>query len=319
MNQEQILKTLREEAEQHTPDIRTRVLAAAETPPQGDVLVKTKTGGRKTLLTVLAAFLALLIILSAVLFGLSAANGGGGGSGFRIVVSINPCVEFTVTDGKVSSTRSLNRDAAVLLLGEDFTGQTAEDACLHFAALADSKHLIGADGIRLRVEGQGGDTFERVRGRLAAQYSLYGVSEIDEQTYSSLMNFDERSMGDFEDWLEREFENKREAFEAEIGALLERYPQELRDLDVTDREAVNAFNATYLKLGDDLIFEDGDETKEELMREYEELYEMFLHYPARAMDELFDEFLDEIEDIYDRDEKDDDDRHRDDDDDDDDD
>lgn len=300
MDTEEMLRTLREEAETHTPDVRERVLQSAATSPapaQGEALVKTKRTG-----FILAAVLALVCILLAAF--LIFFQPQGGTENFKLVVSINPSVEFTLEDGKVTSTRALNRDCAVLLKGgelteESFAGETAEDACLKFVSLADGKRLIGADGIKLHIEGGDRSFLDGIQAAISVAYGQYSVADLDETSFSDLISgYNESEMGDFEDWLEREFEGKRDGFEGEIFSLLEGYENALGALDTDDGAAVEAFNQAYLKLGEDLIFEDGDETKEELLREYRELSEKLEKNPGRVMDELFREFLDELEDLY---------------------
>ncbi len=295
MKEEDIIKTLREEAERNIPDVREKVYAAAretQDAPAGSVLVKPK---RKRLLW---AALALLVLLAAVTLAAVLWNGNAGAGSFKLVVSINPSVEFTLDGGEVSSTRSLNQDAAVLLKGEDFTGKTAEEAVLHFAELADSKHLIGTDGIRLYAEGRDGGTLDQIRISLSRKYT-YSVTDMDEAAFSQLMaEYNKSEMGDFENWLASEFDGQQEQFRQEIESLLESYEAELNVLDTGDAAAVQNFNVKYLKLGEDLTFEDGDETKAELLEEFRELEGEWRQRPSRVLDKLFKEFIDELEDVY---------------------
>lgn len=323
LKEEDIIQQLREEAEQNIPDVRERVYAAAQTAqdaPTGDVLVKS---GKKGLLWTALALLVLLI--TAVTLAFTLWKGPAGTNSFKLVVSINPSVEFTLDGGKVSSTRSLNQDAAVLLKDENFTGNTAEQAVLRFAELADSKHLIGADGIRLYAEGQDDGTLQAVRSSLNGRYAQYSVTDMDEESFSQLIaGYNESEMGDFEDWLANEFDGQEEQFKQEIEALLATYEADLAALDPSDAAAVREFNAKYLKLGEDVTFEDGDETKRELQEEFNELRSDWWERPDRVLDKLFREFIDELEDVYedryqspaDDDDPDDDDDDRDDDDDD---
>lgn len=295
MREEDIIKTLREEAEQNIPDVRERVYAAheAEDIQTGDVLVKSK---KRVLLYAALALLVLLIVAVTLAFTLW---NGSAGSSFKLVVSINPSVEFTLEDGKVSQTRSLNQDAAVLLKDENFTGNTAEQAVLHFAELADSKHLIGADGIRLHAEGQDGGTLAKIRSSLSQRYAQYSVTDMDEAAFSELVAaYNESEMGDFEDWLASEFDGQQEQFRQEVEALLGTYEADLEALDLSDTAAVQSFNMKYLKLGEDLTFEDGDERKAELVKEFEELQRDWQTRPERVLDKLFKEFIDELEDVY---------------------
>ncbi len=308
MKEEEIIRMLREDAEQNIPDVRERVRAAeAAMLESGEVRVRQ----RKSWLLWAASALLLVLLLAAV-FGMTL----WGGSSFKIVVSINPSVEFSLEDGKVVGTRSLNKDAAVLIKDEDFTGETAEEAVLRFAALAESKHLIGADGIRIRAEGRDGGAVRAIHASLSRTYAQYSVTDLDEASFHALLaGYNESEMGDFEDWLTREFDGQQAQFKEEIDALLKSYEEELEAVDTRDRAAVEAFNLKYLKLGEDVTFEDGDESKEELLSEFRRLKEKLGRDPASMTDELFREFIDELEDIYeDKFERDDDDDDDDDDD-----
>lgn len=319
MKEEEIIRKLKQEAERDVPDVSEKVVAAARdqnSAPAGEVLVRSKKRG--------LLWAAGLVVLVAILVTLAFTLWRGGGAGaapFKLVVSINPSVEFTLDDGKVSSTRSLNRDAAVLLKDENFTGDTAEEAVLRFAELADGSHLIGADGIRLHVEGQDDGTLQRVRSSLSARYAQYSVTDMNEADFDALVaTYNESEMGDFEDWLAREFDGQKAQFKTQIDALLQTYEEDLAALDTSDPAQVAAFNQKYLSLGEDLTFEDGDERKAELLGEFAELKVKLERSPERMTDELFREFLDEIEDVYehrfDPDNDDDDDEDDDDDDDD---
>lgn len=306
MKDSELLETLRREAEQHTPDVRGRVLAEAERFPDPIPPVKggaVAVSAKKIWIPLVAIVLAFAVLLGG--FALWRAWGSGTGGYATIVVSINPSVEFTVEEGRVKTARSLNRDAAVLLYGQDFDGVKTEEACLRFAALAEEKHLIGAEGIRVHGAGKGGAQIaRRVQTALEEKYL---VSEMDESVFEDLLaSYDERVMGDFEDWLERELEPQKDAFKQEITALVASYEDDLNALDLNDAAAVDAFNNTYLKLGDDLTVERGT-TKRELLEEFYELRQKLERSENAVLEDLFEEFLDELEDRYDREEDDDDD------------
>ena len=311
MKDSELLETLRREAEQHTPDVRGRVLVEAERFPDPIPPVKggaVAVSAKKIWIPLAAIVLAFAVLLGG--FALWRAWGSGTGS-----------VEFTVEEGRVKTARSLNRDAAVLLYGQDFNGVKTEEACLRFAALAEEKHLIGAEGIR--VHGAGKDGAQIARRVQTALEEKYLISEMDESVFEDLLaSYDERVIGDFEDWLERELEPQKDAFKQEITALVASYEDDLNALDLNDAAAVAAFNNTYLKLGDDLTVERGT-TKRELLEEFYELRQKLERSENAVLEDLFEEFLDELEDRYDREEDDDDDHDhrgdRDDDDDDDDD
>ncbi len=334
MKEEEIIKTLREEAQQHIPDVRERVIAEAarKGAPQGEVFAVSRKK-RVGLMALLGGAVCILLAVILLLLLLPASGGGGPADTFKIVISVEPNsaqvktlavplsgnvvlaasdtaepsvsggkassaapgAEFTLENGKVSSTRALNRYAAVLMKDVNFTGDTAEEACLRFTELADGKKLIGTGGVRLRIEGGDPATLDGVRGALSQKYSQYTFSDMDDASFDALFaGYNESEMGEFEDWLEREFEGRRSDFEEEVRTLIESgaYPT---DLETFDREA---FNRKYQCLGEDLIFEDGDETPAELLEEYEELCSKWQRSPERVLDELFEEFMDEIEDIY---------------------
>ncbi len=333
MKEDEIIKTLREEAQQHIPDVRERVIAEAarKAEPQGEVLAVSRKK-RVGLMALLGGAVCILLAVILLLLLLPAPGGGGPAGSFKIVISVEPnsaevktlaaplsCnvplaasdtaepsvsggktdtapgAEFTLENGKVSSTRALNRYAAVLMKDVNFTGDTAEEACLRFTELADGKQLIGAGGVRLRIEGGDPATLDGVRGALSQRYTQYSFSDMDDASFDALFaGYDEGEMGEFEDWLEREFEGRRSGFEEEVRTLIESgdYPT---DLETLDKET---FNRKYQCLGEDLIFEDGDETRRELLEEYEELCSKWQRSPERVLDELFEEFMDEIEDVY---------------------
>ena len=335
MKEDEIIKTLREEAEQHIPDVRERVIAEAArgTGEKGEVLAVSRKK-RVGLIALLGGAVCILLAVILLLLMLPASGGGGPADSFKIVISVEagsaevktvavplscnvalatpadtadpslsggkasdaaPGAENTLEGGKVSSTRALNRSAAVLMKDVNFTGDSAEEACLRFTELADGKYLIGAGGVRLRIEGGDPATLDGVRGALSQRYSQYTFSDMDDASFDALFaGYNAREMGEFEDWLEREFEGRRSGFEEEVRTLIESgdYPT---DLETLDRDT---FNRKYQCLGEDLIFEDGDETHAELLEEYEELCSKWQRSPERVLDELFEEFLDEIEDVY---------------------
>lgn len=89
---------------------------------------------KKIIISVIAAMSALILCL-----GLMTACVFSTATGDRayVALDINPSVELTVTDGRVSSVRTLNRDARVMLYGsEGIVGETPEAAARKIAALA---------------------------------------------------------------------------------------------------------------------------------------------------------------------------------------
>ena len=180
-------------------------------------------------------------------------------------------------------------------------------------ALSEEKRLITADGVHVCGTGADGAKLEeRVRARLAAD-GAYSVRGMEESELDALIAaYDERAMGDFEDYLERELGALRTTFAETVHALMQTYRADLAALPPA------AFNAKYLYLGEDCIYEDGDEDKEELLENFFELERELARYgDAYLFDELFDEFLEAVEELYEPEDDDDDDDHDDDDDDDD--
>ena len=114
-------------------------------------------------------------------------------------------------------------------------------------------------------------------------------------------------MGDFEDYLERELSYLSAEFAQKVRELTGTY---LADLDSVFAGSMTQadFNTKYLYLGEDCIFEDGDESRRDLEEEFAELCRDIERYgDDYIFDELFDEFLDEIEDLYETEDDDDDD------------
>lgn len=301
VNRTELEAELRREAQEHTPDVYARVRAAQPTCTEGDVLVRTR---RRPLLALAAAAAAVLILLAcilpAVLRGAAPAAGGNG----NLYISINPSVEFTVRENKVTDVRALNRDAALLLVGEDLIGMTPEDAGAAFAALSDAKHLITAQGIGVYATGADAAALEqRVRERLAGEYgATYAVSELSETDFDALIAaYDERAMGDFEDYLERELVHLTSDFAERVRALTQTYLADLDRVFAGDMTRGD-FNGKYVYLGEDCIFEDGDESRRELEEEFDSLCRAIERYGDEYLfDELFDEFLEAVEELYETD------------------
>ena len=342
VDRRQLEQELRSEAEQHTPDVYERIRSAPPVQAEkgGSVLAAARPNRWKVALacTLAAALLFLAVLLPFVLGGSSVAAvylsigtlpaGVGNVSVARLSEERTSAdaqteatsVEFSVEDGLVTGVRALNRGAALLVAGETFTGLSPEDASEKFVALSDSKHLIAADGIGLYVTGDDSAAIEqRVRDRLtggAQSYSVRGMeqTELDE----IIAAYDEQAMGDFEDYLERELVHLRDGFAAQVHALMETYLDDLYSMDPA------AFNQKYLYLGEDCIYEDGDEDPRELEENFLELRRAVERYgDAYIFDELYDEFLEAVEELYETDDPSggddgDDDDHDDDDDDDDD-
>lgn len=314
VDRRQMQEELRKEAEEHTPDVYGRILSAQSAPPQkgGAVALARPNRAKPVLACLLAAVLLFLAIFLPIRL-----LGGGGLSG-TVYISINPAVEFVVEQDKVTGVKALNRDAALLVAGEDFAGLSPEDAGEKFVALSEEKQLITAAGVGVHGTGADGEALEqRVRARLSAGGQRYTVHELGQTELDALIAaYDERAMGEFEDYLERELSSLRTGFAERVHALMQTYLADLYAM--TDRAA---FNQKYLYLGEDCIFEDGDESLSELAENFRELErELARHGDAYIFDELFEEFLEAVEELYEpEDDEDDDDDDEDEDDDDDDD
>ena len=323
VDRNELERELRSEAERHTPDVYGRIRSAqAAGDAQGEVLAAARPN---RLRIVLSCVLAAVLLCLAVLLPIVLRGGGTVGLSGTVYISINPAVEFIVEDDRVTGVKALNRDAALLVAGEEFIGLSPEDAGEKFVALSETKHLITAQGVGVRGEGADGAALEqRVRDRLADD--RYAVHELGQTELDALIAaYDEQAMGDFEDYLERELGQLREDFATRVHALLDEqtYASDLQTLSAEE------FNAKYLYLGEDCIYEEGDEDPRELLENFRELKEEIArHGDGYIFDELFDEFLEAVEELYepdgdddhdDDDDGDDDDDHDDDDDDDDDD
>lgn len=310
VDKKQLERELRFEAEQYTPDVYAKVCAAAvDNPAATRAAVIAKSN--RVFISIMCALAALAIILACILPFMF--KGGGFAT---IYISINPAVEFNVHDGKVTGTVALNRDAALLIVGEDYSGLTPEEASEKFVKLSENKHLVTTQGVGLRVTGDDSENIERrVRERIEGLSPDYGVYDILQTDLDALIAaYDEQAMGDFEDYLERELSTLKDGFAERVHVLMETY---LSDLNlVPDAMSVEEFNLKYLYLGEDCIFEDDEFDKRDMREEFEELSrEISRHGDEYIFDELYDEFLEAVEEQYEPDDDEDDDDDDDDDDD----
>ena len=297
VDRRELERELRKEALEHTPDVYDRVKSAAPLQ-EGEVLVKTHP--RTPLIVLACAVAGVLFLLACILpFALRGSFVGNA----NLYISINPSVEFIVEDDQVTGVKALNPDAAIILAdaGTDFVGMTPEDASAAFAALSAQKKLITADGIGVYATGKNAeDISRRVRDRLTSEYGgTYSVNELTQSDLEALLAaYDEKVMGDFEDYLENELFYLREGFAQKVRELLTTY---LTDLDAVFADTMTRedFNLKYLYLGEDCIFEDGDESIGDLKEGFEELWqEIGRHGDEYIFDELYDEFLEAVEELY---------------------
>lgn len=329
VDRRELERELRREAEEHTPDVYDRLTAACqEMRAAGSAVAVVRS--RKPLLAALAGATAVLLILLACILPFVLRGGGtamrGGGTA-NLYISINPSVEFVVEDDRVTGVHALNRDAAILISGENFIGMSPEDAGAAFAALSERKHLITAQGVGVYATGSDSEQLEqRVRARLESQsQGAYTVSTLSQTDFDALIaSYDEAAMGDFEDYLGRELAHLRAGFAEQVRTLMDTYLADLENVSAGSMTQAE-FNAKYLYLGEDCIFEDGDESVGDLREGFEELrQEIGRHGDEYIFDELYDEFLEAVEELYETEQDDDsdddddcdDDDHEDDDDDD---
>lgn len=307
VNRRELETELMREAREHTPDVYDRIRSAPPLRQEGEVLVRTRS---RRPLALLACAAAALVILLACILPFALRGGAGGAGNANLYISINPSVEFLVENDRVTGVRALNRDAAILITGTDFSGMSPEDAGAAFAALSEQKHLITAQGVGVYATGDGSEELEaRVRTRLEQELNgVYTVSTLSQTDFEALLAaYDEAAMGDFEDYLGRELEHLRTGFANRVHTLMESY--------LTDLAAVFGggmaqadFNQKYLYLGEDCVFEDGDETQRELEENFRELQRDIERYgDGYIFDELFDEFLEAVEELYEAEDDDDDD------------
>ncbi len=191
--------------------------------------------------------------------------------------------------------------AAVLLAGEDLTGLSPEEAGVRFARLSEQKHLITAQGVEVYATGADAEELERrVKARLQEELGgAYTVGSLSQADLDALVAaYDEQAMGDFEDYLERELAHLREGFADRVRALLATYEADLSAVSAGGMSKAD-FNKKYLYLGEDVLFEDGDEEAEDLLEEFEELRRETEHGgDAYIFEELYDEFLEAVEELY---------------------
>ena len=299
VDRRELEKELRREAQEHTPDVYARVIASADGARAGGAAAAVAVRRRPWI--AFAAVAAALVLLLACLLPVLLPRSGSA----DLYISINPSVQFTVRGDRVTGVKALDRDAALLLVGEDFTGMSPEDAGAAFAALSEQKHLITAQGIGVYAVGDDGEAIERrVRERLESEYSGkgYAVNELSQSDFDALVAaYDEHAMGDFEDYLERELSGLKNGFSGRVRTLMETYEDDLSAVFAGELQRA-AFNTKYMYLGEDCIFEDGDESQRDLMEEFRELQAEISRYGDRYIfDELFDEFLETVEELYEQD------------------
>ncbi len=300
MNDREIIEALQREAETHTPDVPVD-LHAARVQGRGEVVALSR---KKPLVITLCALLFVILLSLAVLLPVLLGRGGGGLT--TLVISINPSAEFTLENGKVTKTRALNHDAAVLLAGQNLDGKTAEEACLTFAQLAGRRNLIGTDGVRIRASGKNGKAVAR-SVESALSEALFAVGDLDDAAFEALFGvYDEDAMDRFEDYVTQSYSSKKAEYLDGARELLSTYPADLESLDMKDLAAVREFNRKYLKLGEDFLIEEDEDDPEgkirqELLGEYEEIVHLLETDPDEAFEELFEEFLELFEEAFEED------------------
>ncbi len=166
MTEKELKKALKQQADEHTPELADAVLQKAEEqglfaqmPQEMPVVEKKKAGsiprrrwGR------IAGGLVAVAACCAIILPLALRNKPNTPAVAEpytsVCMQINPSVELTVKNGKVTKARALNPDGAVLIVHSQLVGKPIAEACLQVAELANSRRLIGAEGITLYVSGE---------------------------------------------------------------------------------------------------------------------------------------------------------------------
>lgn len=180
----QIKKTLRKESAQiKTPDVRERALqeagckmqapssapsvrVAAKSPARRRSFVWGIGGALACAAVVLAIALPFLLRQTPILPPDVPAYA-------TVCMRMNPSVELIVEDGKITKTRALNKDAAVLLLNENIVGLTPEQGCLQLADAAARTSFMTDNGVTLLVSGKDEATIGKsIAGALQTKYKV---------------------------------------------------------------------------------------------------------------------------------------------------
>ncbi len=263
MNKKELERRLREESNENIPDLADKILMKAEeeglfeerefAPTRREKHVKRSWIRRPIgrIATALAtAFVGIAVILPLV-FRPSQKDGvTADADATTVCMKINPSVEFTVENDVVTQARSLNQDAAVLLVHNDLEGKLVEEACLQFAAMAADRNLITEEGITLYVSGKdetaveekiaqklkdndyvfhrGAEEYEEEGEKLASKYQISSgkarliaeIIKIYPNKYSE-SRLAKMKIDDLYEILEEYDEDEMEKFIAELGGKYE--------------------------------------------------------------------------------------------------
>ena len=293
MRRSQMIRSMRREADEYTPDVLSRVTEEFEKTKQAETLSAEETApvvapekkstrrlsdGRRKLGVRLAAVFAAAAACLAIVLPIALHTAPAAIPAYATVcVKINPSVELTVEDGIVTDVRALNKDAAVLLVHSTLEGLPAETACVTVADLAESRNLMTEDGIALYVSGKDEEALEaNIRAELTA--SNYKVADSDDAYAAELSERYGISYG-----------------KARLAAeVLRKYPQ------YAEEAVVKCSSEELLDILEDYDEGEMDEFEAHLMQEYQAQYQQFvqdvesllLSYEddLRALDEKYPSF-----------------------------
>ncbi len=280
MKKKDLEKRLRTEGQENIPDLKAQILAQADaeglfdrvpqTSPQTAVVRRRKPVRLGKVFAALAACVACIALI--LPFALRSEPIGIQESYTTVCMKINPAVEFIVDEGKVTRTKALNKDGAVLLVHTSLEGVPVEQACLTVAQLAGGRNLITEKGITLYVAGENEEQIERkISESLQAQYllqtggadyqalaerlvSTYGISKGKARLVAEAMTLCgipekkavRMSAEDLHEEIEDYQEEEMDAFERELlgrfDSEYESYKAEVSELLVTYRERLEALN-----------------------------------------------------------------------------
>ncbi len=166
MTGKELEKLLKREAEEHTPELADVIMQKAEeeglfqkpqeVPAQEEIPVLVfpkRNRGLRGLVGTFVAVAACCAITMPFVFREMGSSTVVAEHHTSVCMQINPSVEFTVKNGKVTKARALNQDGAVLLVHSQLVGKSVEAACLDVAGMAERRNLLTADGITLYVSG----------------------------------------------------------------------------------------------------------------------------------------------------------------------
>ncbi|MGN0822763.1 MAG: hypothetical protein ACI4NG_03225, partial [Candidatus Gallimonas sp.] len=281
MKRNEIEQELRRESETYVPDGYDRICAALKeegllTSPADEIPTKRAAAPRarrkRRLFGGIAASLATIAACFAIVLPIALRDEISVPTPeyATVCMKINPAVELTVTEGAVTQTRALNKDGAVLLLCNDFTGKSAEEACSAIALLAEKSNKMTEAGITLYVSGKDETALETsIRARLASEN--YTLAETDSAYAERLATEYKISLG-----------------KAKVAAeVLTQFPA------YSEKEIVKYDVEDLYEILEDYRKEDMDEIEARLNENYQDEYKAFVGKVQTLLNE-YESALDEL-------------------------